>query len=75
MRKVKNALSYLFLISASLVSVFPFLWMIIGATNSSIDVSRGKLSFGTSFFTNLTNLFATTNIVTAITNSLIIAVV
>ncbi|BCZ47777.1 lactose ABC transporter permease [Clostridium gelidum] len=55
-RKLNLAIKYLFLSVASLVSIFPFFWMIISATNKSVDVTRGKLSPGSDFMENLNNL-------------------
>ena len=55
-RKLNLAIKYLFLSVASLVSIFPFFWMIISATNKSVDVTRGKLSPGSAFMENLNNL-------------------
>ena len=39
--------TYIFLAIVSLISVFPFYWMIMAATNNYVDVSKGKLTFGT----------------------------
>ena len=44
---------YVFLILASIISIFPFLWMIICATNDAVDINRGTVTFGTSLFKNL----------------------
>lgn len=43
-----------FLMFSSLVSLFPFYWMIVGSTNSSKDITKGVLWFGSEFFSNLT---------------------
>jgi len=50
--------SYIFLIIWSFISVFPFYWMIAAATNDTVDVARGKLTFGTYAVTNFQNLLA-----------------
>ena len=50
--------SYVFLIIWSFISVFPFYWMISAATNNTVDVARGKLTFGTYAITNFQNLLA-----------------
>ena len=55
-RKFNLIIKYLFLSVASLVSIFPFFWMIISATNKSVDVTRGKLSPGSDFMVNLNSL-------------------
>ena len=36
---------------AAFVSVFPFLWMVIGATNTSPDIIRGKVTPGSALLT------------------------
>ncbi|MCX7845870.1 MAG: carbohydrate ABC transporter permease [Dictyoglomaceae bacterium] len=61
MKKIKINLIfiYLFLIIVSFVCIFPFLWMIIGSTNQSVDIIKGKLTFGTNLLENFRNL--TTN--------------
>jgi lactose/L-arabinose transport system permease protein len=38
--------SYIFLIIWSFISVFPLYWMITAATNTTVDVARGKITFG-----------------------------
>ena len=38
----RRGIVYLLLSIAAFVSVFPFYWMIVGATNTSIDIVRGK---------------------------------
>lgn len=75
MRKIKRIATYTFLTIASLVSIFPFLWMLVSMTNRSVDVTGGRLMPGTHLIENFTNLFQTVDIVTALVNSTIIAVV
>ena len=38
--------SYIFLILFTLFSVFPLFWMLTAATNTTVDVSQGRLWFG-----------------------------
>ncbi len=38
--------SYIFLIIVSFISVFPLYWMITAATNTTVEVARGKITFG-----------------------------
>ena len=52
MTKVKTTISYIILIVASFLSAFPLYYMICGATNSSIDIVRGKLLPGTYLMEN-----------------------
>jgi len=48
-RKLRYILIYFFLTISAFISVFPFYWMIVGSTNSSVDVLKGKLAFGGEF--------------------------
>lgn len=75
-KKVLNVVQYVFLIIASFISIFPIFWMIIAATNKSVDVTRGTLLPGTYFLENMKTLLASDlQYLTAYKNSLIIAVV
>lgn len=74
--KVKTIFKYIFLSLAAFISVFPFLFMLLGVTNKSIDISSGNLKLGGEFLTNLSNLFSNDlNFQRAFMNSLIIAVI
>ena len=73
MSKRSKIFSYIFLITASALSIFPFLWMIIGATNSSVDITKGKLSFGGEFINNITNLFNNVDVMAGVMISLKVA--
>ncbi|MBY7142886.1 carbohydrate ABC transporter permease [Virgibacillus sp. NKC19-3] len=75
MKKLKRIFIYVFLVVASFISIFPFLWMIVSMTNESVDVTRGRLLPGTHLLENIKALFGTVDIVTALVNSAIIAVV
>ena len=44
--RLRRALTYAGLGLAAFISVFPSYWMIIGSTNSSADIIRGKAGFG-----------------------------
>jgi lactose/L-arabinose transport system permease protein len=65
----KRVFAYIILTIASIVSIFPFIWMIVSATNKSVDVTKGRLLPGTHFGENLTNLLNTVEIVPALINS------
>lgn len=74
--KIMNAIQYVVLIILSLISVFPFFWMIIAATNKSVDVTKGVLTPGTYFLENLKHLMESDlQYFNAFKNSVIIAVV
>lgn len=49
----RSGLTYSLLGLASFLSVFPFLWMIIGTTNVSIDIMQGKASIGAALGRNI----------------------
>jgi len=48
---------YVFLGVVCFVSIFPFFWMAVAATNRSIDIIGGRLFFGTNLIENMRNLF------------------
>ncbi|MFA6865469.1 MAG: carbohydrate ABC transporter permease [Sphaerochaetaceae bacterium] len=66
---------YIVLSIASIFSLFPFLWIVVGSTNTSTDVIQGKMTFGNQWSTNITKLFGNANMSTALMNSLKIALV
>ena len=49
-KKVLNVFRYVFLSIVSFISVFPFFWMIVAATNKSVEVTKGTMIPGTYFF-------------------------
>lgn len=73
--KLKDIFVYLFLIVASVVSIFPFYWMIAGASNKSVDVTMGKLSLGGHFIENFRNLSQLVDLKLVIGNSCKIAII
>ena len=72
---VRRSLVYLLLSVAAFISVFPFYWMIVGATNKSADVVTGKATFGVDLFNNIATFFATVDVPRVFWNSAVIAVV
>lgn len=74
-RKVVNAIQYIVLIIMSFISVFPFYWMIVAATNKSVDVTKGTLKIGGYLSQNFKSLMASDlDYKQGFINSLIIAV-
>ena len=67
--------TYIFLIIVSFISVFPLYWMISAATNTSVDVSRGRILPGTHFMENFTNLTSQQPLWRALGNSFLYAIV
>lgn len=69
-RKAFKVTKYTFLFLGALFSLFPLLWMLVSATNKSVDVITGRLLPGTYFGENLRVLLANTNLPRALWNSL-----
>ena len=69
MTKLKSIVSYAVLIIASFLSAFPLYYMLCGATNSSIDVVRGKLYPGIHLIENFKTLVGMQNLGLAMYNS------
>ncbi|MCC3355317.1 carbohydrate ABC transporter permease [Bacillus sp. REN16] len=69
MSKFNRVISYGILIMATIISIFPFLWMIVSATNKSVDVTKGRLLPGSHLIENFQNLLDSVNLVPALVNS------
>jgi len=70
---INRILIYVFLVFMFVVSVFPFYWMIVGMSNTSIDILKGKMNFGNQMLNNITTLFTTFDMVRMLLNSLKVA--
>jgi lactose/L-arabinose transport system permease protein len=75
MSKLKSTLSYIFLFVASIISIFPFLWMIISSTNKSVDVTKGAMVPGSFFVQNFQHLISSNPLGTALWNSAKISII
>jgi lactose/L-arabinose transport system permease protein len=75
MSKLKSTLSYVFLFVASIISIFPFLWMIISSTNKSVDVTKGAMMPGSFFVQNFQHLLSSAPLGTALWNSAKISII
>lgn len=75
MNKLSVVFKYVCLSVASFLCLFPFFWMVVGATNAGNDVLKGKLTPGNQLFNNAANACFGTNLVRSSLNSLIIAVI
>lgn len=69
----KTIATYVFLVIMSIVFAFPFYFLIVSATNSSIDVTNGRMLPGGELFNNLKNIFSQTAMTSALKNSAIVA--
>jgi len=72
---IRRGLVYVLLSIAAFVSIFPFFWMIVGATNTSADIIKGKATFGSALVANVSTFFAQVDVLRIFWNSGFIAVV
>lgn len=72
---LRRGLVYLFLVVAAFVSIFPFIWMIVSATNTAADVLAGKSSFGTALWDNIVMFFTQVDVARVFWNSAFLAIV
>lgn len=54
--KLLRIAMYIFLMVMSLVSLFPFYWMIVSSSNSTADINIGKFTFGDQLLVNFSKL-------------------
>lgn len=54
--KINRAAMYLFLSVFSLISLFPFYWMVVSSTNTATDINKGKFTFGDQLLANIQRL-------------------
>ena len=69
-RIFKKVLLHIALLIVVLISIFPFIWMLTGATNKSVDVTSGALHFGKSLGENWANLQSSANVFLVFLNSM-----
>ena len=75
-KRILRILKYVMLSILALISIFPFIWMLLGMTNNTVDITAGKLKIGGEFFNNLSHLFASDlDFISAIGNSALVAVI
>ncbi|MDD6193840.1 MAG: carbohydrate ABC transporter permease [Lachnospiraceae bacterium] len=67
--------TYIFLIIVSFISVFPLYWMIAAATNRSVDIARGKITFGAYALENFQKLATQNDLWGALGNSFLYSIV
>jgi lactose/L-arabinose transport system permease protein len=65
--------TYLLLTLAAFVSIFPFFWMVVGATNTSAELVKGKATPGGALWTNIVNFFAMADMPRVLFNSFFVA--
>lgn len=64
------AYEYIFIIIICILSIFPFYFMVVSATNKSTDVIAGRMVPGLYLFENIKNMFKTVDIGRGLWNSL-----
>jgi len=74
-RQLHRIMIYTLLSIAAFVSVFPFLWLIVGATNISSDILSGKTTPGHALFDNIVKLTQQVDLLQLFYNSTKIAVI
>lgn len=65
--------TYALLSLAAFVSIFPFFWMVVGATNTSADIIKGKATPGEALWTNMVVFFTSVDMPRILFNSFFIA--
>ncbi|MCL1950810.1 MAG: carbohydrate ABC transporter permease [Turicibacter sp.] len=70
MKNIGKIITYLFLSIAAFVSIFPFYWMIVSSTNTSVDVTGGRMLPGTHLLQNWQTLMGQVNFGQSFMNSL-----
>jgi lactose/L-arabinose transport system permease protein len=73
-RILTTASQYVFLGIAAFLSLFPFLWMVISSTNTSIDIISGRMGLGDALRANITNFFTLVDVPLVFWNSAKVAV-
>ncbi|HEX6360707.1 carbohydrate ABC transporter permease [Actinophytocola sp.] len=75
--RTRGVLLHVILLLGVLVSIFPFYWMIVMATNNTSAIYQypPKLTIGGEFFTNLQHVFERIDFVAAMGNTIVVATV
>lgn len=74
-RRAAAAVQYIFLSIAAILSIFPFIWIIIGTTNLSKDITMGKLTFGNQLAVNFNNLIQVGDVWLCLRNTAILSLI
>lgn len=72
-KKSNRILTYIFLVFMSIVFAFPFYFLIVSATNTSVDVTSGRMLPGAAILENWKALAERTDLLNAFKNSSIVA--
>ncbi|WDV55774.1 carbohydrate ABC transporter permease [Streptomyces coeruleorubidus] len=76
-RRPKGLTAHIVLVLAVLISVFPFLWTIVMATNTTQDIYKSppKLTFGSQLLENIRHVLDTIDFFGSMLNTLVVATV
>lgn len=75
LKQLTKGLVYFGMSTAAFISIFPFLWLMIGATNTSADILKGKVSLGESLVANFNKLITQVDLPQLFWNSTKIAII
>ncbi|MFJ4974264.1 carbohydrate ABC transporter permease [Streptomyces coeruleorubidus] len=77
LRRPKGMTAHIFLVLAVLISVFPFVWTIVMATNTTEDIYKSppKLTFGSHLLENIRHVLNTIDFFGSMLNTIIVACV
>lgn len=77
LRRPKGLSAHIFLVLAVLISVFPFVWTIVMATNTTRDIYRSppKLTFGSHLLENIRHVLDTIDFFGSMLNTVVVACV
>lgn len=73
-RLAGQCLTYGFVGLMAFLSIFPLLWMVIGTTNATADIVKGRLAFGSSLAANIHGFFSQVDVPLIFWNSAKIAI-
>lgn len=71
--QIETIVLYLVLSVAAFLSLFPFLWMLVSATNTSIDILGGRVLPGNALATNIANFLGQVDVPRVLWNSVKVA--
>lgn len=74
-RTLSSVFTYAFLGIMAFLSIFPFIWMIMGATNNSNDIVTGKIGIGSALIDNIRAFTAAVDVPLVFWNSVKIALI
>lgn len=72
---ISKMMGYVYISVIAFFSAFPFVWMLIGATNKSKDIMQGKMTFGFSLLDNFKSLNSLIDLKTVFLNSTYVTLV